>query len=84
MLAVAGKMMTETVAGGVCVGGEVDFEAVPQEASAIARRDTSRKRKMVRSAECIVGTVWNKEERKGNWTQGQKWGSGETSTEVKT
>lgn len=85
MLAVAGETATETVAGGVCVGGVVDFEAVPQEARAIASRDTSRNRKMVRSAEYIVGIVWDKEARNGNWTQGQKWGrGGETSDEVMT
>lgn len=84
MLAVAGETATEMEAGGVCVGGEVDFEAVPQEARAIASRDTRRNRKMVRSAEYIEGIVWNKEAGKGNWTQGQKWGrGGETSDEEK-
>jgi hypothetical protein len=74
MLAEAGETETATDAG--MEGGTATFEAVPQEASAMAARKTNRNKKMRRKAADIVRLVSGRGREKGNWTEVQKWGMG--------
>jgi hypothetical protein len=57
ILAVVGETATETEAGGGGGGVVTDLEAVPQEARAMAARNTNRKRKNGRRAEDMVRIV---------------------------
>jgi len=83
MLAVVGETATVTEVGCVgCVGVVAVFEPELQEASARARRDTSRNRKRGRSAEDIARIVSDGKEGGGNWTVGQKWGRGKRERDV--
>jgi len=76
MLAVVGETVTNTPAGGAVGGGTglTILVAVPQEASAMAARNTSRNKKRGRSAEDIVRIVSTAQEGWDNWTWGQKRG----------
>jgi len=77
MLAVEGETDTETEVGWVGEGVWLAvFDAAPQEASAVAAKNTSKNRNTGRRPEDIVRIVSRGADSRGNWTKVQKRGDG--------